>query len=190
MLRIKMIQKTFTKDDKLFSYIIKSRKGARGIRIAVKGDSSVVVTKSQRVPNIVVEMFVKSKKDWISEQIKEIDKIPKKLLAHYSAKDFKENKQRSHVLVREKVEHFNKFYNFNVKSISIKNQKTRWGSCSARGNLSFNYKIVFLPPELQDYIIVHELCHLKEMNHGKAFWDLVSKKIPAYKTRISEIKIY
>ena len=88
------------------------------------------------------------------------------------------NKDISLQLVKNRVEYFNQFYKFHYNKISIKNQKTRWGSCSKKGNLNFNYKIIFLPKELQDYLIVHELCHLKEFNHSKKFWDLVKLKIP------------
>jgi len=66
----------------------------------------------------------------------------------------------------------------NYKRVAIRNQRGRWGSCTSRKNLNFNYRLVDLSPELRDYIIVHELCHLKELHHGKAFWDLVSKVIP------------
>lgn len=93
---------------------------------------------------------------------------------------YKKNRERALILVRSKIEHFNKFYGFTFGKIAIRNQKSRWGSCSRRGNLSFNYKIVFLPSRLADYLIVHELCHLKEFNHSKNFWSLVSQTIPNY----------
>ena len=80
----------------------------------------------------------------------------------------------------ERVDHFNTTYKFKFNRINIKNQKTRWGSCSNKGNLNFNYKIVLLPERLADYIIVHELCHLKELNHSKKFWNLVAKAMPDY----------
>ncbi len=172
------------------SYIIKSRKGAKGVRISVHTDTPVVITKSRLVPEILAHNFLKSKATWIQEKIEELSKKPKKLLAHYSTKDFKENKQNAYVLVHNKILHFNNFYKFEVKSVTIRNQKTRWGSCSGKGNLNFNYKIIFLPEELQDYIIVHELCHLKEMNHSKNFWALVAKQVPDYKDRINKIKVY
>jgi len=87
-------------------------------------------------------------------------------------------KETARELVHERLAHFNQFYNFKYNKVFIKNTKTKWGSCSSKGNLNFSYKIVLLEPELQDYLIVHELCHLAEMNHGKGFWDLVGQQIP------------
>ena len=81
-------------------------------------------------------------------------------------------------LVHARLAHFNQFYNFEYNKVFIKNTKTKWGSCSSKKNLNFSYKIALIEPELQDYLIVHELCHLAEMNHGKGFWDLVAQQIP------------
>lgn len=83
-------------------------------------------------------------------------------------------------LVHERLEYFNQFYRFVYHDVRIKSHLTRWGSCSSKGNLNFNYRIVLLPPELADYIVVHELCHLGEFNHSQKFWDLVAEQIPNY----------
>lgn len=91
-------------------------------------------------------------------------------------------------LILERIKHFNKFYNFKINRIVVKNQKTRWGSCSKKGNLNFNYKIIYLRPELADYLIVHELCHLGQFNHSKKFWALVEKTVPNYGKMNKELK--
>lgn len=89
-------------------------------------------------------------------------------------------KEAARRLISKKVEEFNLFYNYKINKISIRDQKTRWASCSRSANLNFNYKIIFLPEDLINYIVVHELCHLGEFNHSKNFWKLLEKKIPNY----------
>ena len=91
-------------------------------------------------------------------------------------------------LALSRLEHFNQFYNFKIGAVRIKAQTTRWGSCSSKGNLNFNYKIALLPPHLSDYIVVHELCHLGELNHSQGFWDLVGRACPNYEILRKELK--
>lgn len=91
-------------------------------------------------------------------------------------------KEEARVLVHEKLQYWNQFYGFAYNRVAIRNTRRSWGSCTSLRNLNFNYKLLFLPSHLQDYIIVHELCHLKELNHGKNFWDLVEIHIPLHAT--------
>lgn len=97
-------------------------------------------------------------------------------------------KEQARALVNERLVHFNQYYNFTYHRVSIRNQKTRWGSCSSKGNLNFSYRILFLEPEAQDYLIIHELCHLKEFNHSQRFWDLVAQQSPHYKKYHLELR--
>jgi predicted metal-dependent hydrolase len=98
-------------------------------------------------------------------------------------------KKRALALASARCLHFGKVYGLAFKKISIRAQRSRWGSCSKSGNLSFNYKIAVLPRHIADYIIAHEVCHLAEMNHGKRFWDLVGKTIPLHKTTRAELRL-
>lgn len=95
-----------------------------------------------------------------------------------SHKTYLSNKEEARILVLRKLVELNEHYHFVYNRVSIRNQRSRWGSCSKKGNLNFNYRIVELSDELQDYIIVHELCHLGMFNHSKKFWELVAQKIP------------
>ena len=104
--------------------------------------------------------------------------------------DYALHKKNARTLAEERLVHFNSLYHFSYDRISIRNQKTRWGSCSKKGNLSFNYRIVLLPPHLADYIIVHELCHLEVFNHSKQFWDMVARTIPAHRELRRELRAY
>jgi hypothetical protein len=110
-----------------------------------------------------------------------MEKLGPPLLPPAKRGDYARYKQQALALARARVAYWNTQYGYAVNSIGIRNQKTRWGSCSAKGNLNFNYKIALLPQAHADYIIVHELCHLKEMNHSPKFWKLVEKTVLDYK---------
>lgn len=102
--------------------------------------------------------------------------------------NYRAHKEVARSFVLERLSFWNAYYGFSIGRVSIKNQRTCWGSCSAKGNLNFNYKIAALPPYLADYVIVHELCHLGELNHSARFWDLVGKSIPDYAKRRAALK--
>ncbi len=91
-------------------------------------------------------------------------------------------------ILTDKVHFYRKYIGKSVGDIRIKEQKTRWGSCSSKGNLNFNWKIVMAPDEIMDYLVVHELCHLLHMNHSKEFWESVAKIMPDYKEGESWLK--
>lgn len=91
-------------------------------------------------------------------------------------------KKKAEAVIHDRLEHWNAFYGFPYARVTFRNQKSRWGSCSRRRNLNFNWRLVMAPIEVLDYVVVHELCHLKEMNHSQRFWHWVSQQIPDYKS--------
>jgi len=162
------------------SYSVRKSKRARRLRLAVYCDGTVVVTSPFGIQESIIEKFISDKKRWIFDKIKFFKSVDNQAIRTFSDKDYLDNKDRALALVCERVSVYNKVYGFSFNKIFIKNQKTRWGSCSCKQNLNLNYKIVFLPQKHQDYIIVHELCHLKEFNHSRKFWALVAKTLPHY----------
>ena len=92
--------------------------------------------------------------------------------------------------IERQVEYYAKIMGVTYGRISMRNQKTRWGSCSSNGNLNFNNRLLFVPKELVDYVVVHELAHRKEMNHSNAFWNVVEKYMPDYKERRKKLREY
>lgn len=125
-------------------------------------------------------ILLKEKEIIIVKKTKEKKKIQELLLEWY--------KGEAKSLVKERIEFYMPQIKKPIGDIRIKSQKKRWGSCSSKGNLNFNWKIVMMPDEMFDYIIVHELCHLKHLNHSKLFWESVEKILPDYKIREKWIK--
>lgn len=91
------------------------------------------------------------------------------------------NRVRSHLT--ERADHYAKRMGVTYKTIELRNQRTRWGSCSTGGTLSLNWRLVMTPPDVIDYIVVHELAHLIEQNHGEEFWQTVRKYVPDYEEK-------
>lgn len=162
------------------------------MRLAIYCDGNFVVTIPHFTDVSFAERFIREKADWI---LKKLDSFHTSkfrpinpLFLSGSKREYKMQRVAAFDLAQKKVAFLNQFYDFKIGKISIRNQKTRWGSCSRNGNLSFNYKIALAPEKFSDYIIVHELCHLGEFNHSKKFWELVSQTIPDYKNIVKEIK--
>lgn len=166
--------------EKKISYTHKKSKIAKRMRLAVYCDGSVVVTSPFGIQQSIVEKFISDKKQWVWSKIQFFKSVDNKAIRTFSHKDYLDNKDNALALVNERVRFYNEVYGFSFNKIFIKNQKTRWGSCSCKQNLNLNYKIVFLPQKHRDYIIVHEMCHLREFNHSRKFWALIEKALPNY----------
>jgi predicted metal-dependent hydrolase len=169
-------------------YTLREHPRARHINVRVRRGGSVLVTKPKRVSMREVERFVEQCGEWITRAQERFSKLPKTSRIESSKKEYTKFKDAARDLIARRISHFNSFYHVPFSKIIIRNQKSRWGSCSRRRTLSFNYRIIFLPPHLADYIVAHELCHLQEMNHSKRFWSLVSKLIPDHLDRRRKLR--
>jgi len=169
------------------NYQLKSSHRFKRISLKIYGDGLFIVTKPKMVGINFVEKFIKSKSNWIMEKlnIQNTGFKPNERRERYLT-----HKESARCIIEKKVRYFSQIYSFSYNKISIRNQSTRWGSCSKKSNLSFNYKIIFLPDNIINYIIIHELCHLKEFNHSNRFWNLVSSIIPDYKSIKKDILSY
>lgn len=166
------------------------RSRTRRIRLSVKSDGSVVLTLPHRVSLQAGKSLVIEKRDWIMQARERMLGEPKKLLMQGSVEEYEKNKEVARRILTERTSYFQDIYDVTYRKLSIRNQKTRFGSCSSRGHLSFNYRLIFLPEHLRDYVIVHELCHLKELNHSRKFWALVAQTIPDYQTRKRDLQAF
>ncbi len=174
--------------NKVISYILRVSKRAKRIGLAVYRGGDFVVTVPQSTNKSFNEKVLLKKARWIIEKIEYFRNIAPISFTKVSRLHYETHRKKSLEFTKERVIHWNQFYGFDYKKISVKNQKTRWGSCSKKGNLSFNYKIAFLPTIFADYIIVHELCHLRAFNHSQNFWSLVMQTTPQHKEIRKELK--
>lgn len=117
---------------------------------------------------------------WVFRRVRRVRRrsISHRLFVRSSKAEYEKHKELTRALVARKIAEFNAFYNLTPGRIAIRNQRSRWGSCSKKGNLNFNYRLVLIPEALVDYVVVHEMCHLGEFNHSKNFWHLVSRTVP------------
>lgn len=99
------------------------------------------------------------------------------------------HKETARKLIQERLEYFNAFYNLSYNRVAIRDQRRCWGSCSSKGNLNFSYKLLFLPPCLRDYVIVHELAHLRILNHSADFWAVVRERLPDCQERAATLRL-
>ena len=182
------MEKRITLKNKEILYTIRKSKRARRIRLVVYCDGVIVLTTPFDLKESIAEKFVREKFQWLLSKFSFFKQFEGKAIVRYSHEDYLKYKEGACSLVESRINYFSKIYKFKYNKINIKNQKTRWGSCSEKGNLNFNYKIVLLPSLISDYLIVHELCHLKELNHSKKFWELVEKTIPNYRSIRGELK--
>ncbi len=189
MLRYRLImKKEIELQQKKVEYTLKVSKRARRMRLAIYGDGAFVVTAPQFVGLSTIEQFILRKSQWVVDKIEYFKQFSGRVFVKNTKQEFALHKESALALAVERMAHFNEVYQFSWGRVTIRNQKTRWGSCSKKGNINFNYKIALLPAHIADYIIVHELCHLKEFNHSRNFWDLVAQTVPNHRGVRAELK--
>lgn len=158
------------------------------MRLRVHPGGAVVLTVPASAPQSVVEEFLRARMSWLASAVKRM--MQYRTLPVSGRRDYLKYKEEARAFIEERLEHWNQFYRFTYGRVAIKDTRRTWGSCSRKGNLNFSYALLFLPRELADYVVVHELCHLEEHNHGHAFWTLVGHALPNYPILRRELKRY
>lgn len=174
----------------LICRVTRSKRKSYGI--VVDEDGQVNVRIPLRGSMITARNLVMDKQDWILEKValQKQRKQQREALQAESAEKYtpqqregleRRYRQAAKEYIPRRADYFAQRIGVSYERIRIAEQKTRWGSCSSRGTLSFNWKLMLAPPKVLDYVVVHELCHLIEMNHSPRFWKLVEEIIPDYK---------
>jgi predicted metal-dependent hydrolase len=161
--------------------VIRSRR--RTVAVTIDTDAKLIVRAPIRMTDKAIAEFVTSKRDWIEKHLEKMrQKVKKRSEAPaFTPAERDELVKKALKIILERVKYYAPLIGVTYGRITIRNQKTVWGSCSAKGNLNFNYLLAAMPPEVADYVVVHELCHRKEMNHSARFWAEVEKTVPNYR---------
>lgn len=162
--------------------LIRSRR--KSISIRVTGDGQVEIRAPFGCPDGQIEKILVRKQEWILRnqmRQRELDRLRRKnaLTPEAEAAAREEARRR----LKERTAFFAERMGVSYGKITVREQRTRWGSCSSRGNLNFNWKLIRMPREILDYVVVHELAHRKEMNHSRAFYQIVASVLPDYRSR-------
>ena len=161
------------------------RSGRKTIGMQIK-DGKVIVRAPMRLPKAAINAFVTKHADWIEAHLAkaaEGQSLPK--LTDHELNALAEQAKQ---VIPARVAHYAAMLGVQYGRITIRTQKTRWGSCSSKGNLNFNCLLMLAPPEVLDSVVVHELCHRKHMNHSAAFYAEIARVMPDYKARHAWLK--
>ena len=158
-------------NDKISYNLIKSARKTIAIQIAA--DGSVTVRVPKQCSKAAAEKFVEEKRD----------KLPE-----WTQEEYRYHRMLADQILRERTEYFARQMGVSFGRVTIRDPKTRWGSCSAKGNLNFSWRLILAPPEVLDYVVVHELAHRREMNHSERFWKQVELVLPDYLQRKAWLK--
>ena len=169
------------------------RSARKSIGLEIKAGGEVFARIPARFSDWELKRFLEEHKGWIFDKLrlsrerKENRKaVEAPRMEEMTAAEIARMKER----FLERVRHYSGLMGITFGRITVRNQKTRWGSCSEKGNINFNYLLYFLPKELLDYVVVHELAHRREMNHSDRFWAEVERILPDYRERRKELKKY
>lgn len=158
------------------------RSNRKTISIQIDRNGEVVVRAPYRVSDRQIRQFLLEKESWIRKHQEKVKAQEKALegIEPLSREEIEQLADQAMQVIPERVDHYAKKIGVTYGRITIRNQKTRWGSCSSKGNLNFNCLLMLTPPEVIDSVVVHELCHRKEMNHSKKFYEEIYRVYPEY----------
>lgn len=186
--KVSITTTSITIDGNVIPYTLRLHSRVKYLRITMYRTGKIGVSAPQTASKHFIEKCLIQKKEWILSKLEYYKALPPPIQPSDTKKEYESHKESALLFVKKKVGEINAHYNFAYNEVHIKNQKTLWGSCSRRGNLNFNYKIALIREELAEYIVAHELCHLKEFNHSEKFWNLVGETIPHHKELRKELK--
>ncbi len=161
--------------------VIRSKR--KTLSLQITPDGRVIARAPLRMKQKDIDAFISEKSDWIEKHLQKLQVAQERqgTAEKLTAADIQKLAQEALQYIPPRVAYYAKIVGVDYGRITIRNQKTKWGSCSGKGNLNFNCLLMLTPPEVIDSVVVHELCHRKYMNHSKQFYDEVLRAYPEYK---------
>lgn len=159
----------------------------RSMSLKVDLDGTITVRTPYRTPVQTADWFVEGHRDWIEVRLRAGARIMAERPS-YTDRERAEGRKQAAEVITARCRYYAPVMGVSYGTVTIREQKTRWGSCSSKGNLNFNWRLIFAPEEVVDYIVVHELAHRKEMNHSRAFYNVVASVLPDYKVQEKWLK--
>lgn len=161
--------------------IIRSRR--RSLSVEVHADCSIIVRAPKWISKKEIDKFVDERRDWIDKTYAEMNRRiqDNPVNDKYSERELERLTKEAREEIPSLVAKYAEKMGISYGRVTIRCQKTMWGSCTAKGNLNFNCLLMLLPEPVREYVIVHELCHIKELNHSSAFWREVERYCPDYR---------
>ena len=162
------------------------RSSRRTVSIQVTAEGEVVVRAPRLYPKYKIGAFLRQKEPWILARLEALASVPR--LPELSEAEHKALTKAAKTWFAERTAYFAPLVGVTYGSVTIRTQKTRWGSCTGKGDLNFNCLLMLAPEEIRDYVVVHELCHRRHMDHSAAFWAEVERILPDCKLRRKWLK--
>ena len=162
------------------------RSSRKTLAVQIRADGTVIARAPLRMPKDRILCFLSEKASWIRMQqgkMQERENMRQQAGIHLDAAQEKELRERAKSVLAQRTAYFARQIGVTYGRITVRDQKTRWGSCSQTGNLNFNFRLILAPSEVLDYVVVHELCHRRQMNHSAQFWQEVAQVLPDYRKR-------
>ena len=166
------------------------RSSRKTVAMRITGPNAVEIRAPKTMPQAQIDDFILQHQAWLDKHLgvvnrreEEISKLPP-----LTAAEIRALADKALAFIPQRARYFSRLVGVTYGRITIRNQKSKWGSCSSQGNLNFNCLLMLCPPEVLDYVVVHELCHRKEMNHSPRFWAEVEKVDPDYKAHRKWLK--
>lgn len=172
----------FIEIEELHIPVICEHGNRKTLAITITQEGNLLIKAPLKMQDREIERFLRQKRYWIYKQAKRVKEAASHRI-YRSEDEIRHLREQAREVLTQKTDYYKVLLGVEYQRIRIGDQKTRWGSCSSKGTISYNWHLILMPEQIMDYVVVHELCHLLEMNHSWQFWEKVEKVFPDYRER-------